>query len=261
MDSMKTRFSRTWRGVLGVTMLVGVLGFAGLMGPWNPAAKGAAFDRRVGLPVRTVTVAGTATLNVAPDMAWVTAGVTTRGKTAEEAQAMNNQRVAQMIERLKALGVAAADLRTSGYYVHAVYGEAPKGGTAPVVGYEVRNEVVMAVRDLSQVGTLMDAALKAGANTMHGLRFGLADESAWRAKALAQATRDAQAKAEAIAEALGVPLGPVLRVTEEGAGPVFAARADYAVKALSEAAVPVESGTLQVQATVRVVYQLQREAR
>src|SRR5260370_29092969 len=78
-----------------------------------PAAR--AFETR---PIdlneeRLVEVSGEASLDVAPDFARVTLGVTTTGKDAREAAAANAKAVNALISLVKGEGVAAADIQTS----------------------------------------------------------------------------------------------------------------------------------------------------
>jgi hypothetical protein len=66
--------------------------------------------------------------------------------------------------------------------------------------------------DLTKVGAVIDAASRAGANSVESVSFILRDNSSARGQALAEATRQALNKAESIAKALG---GRVARIVEE----------------------------------------------
>lgn len=68
--------------------------------------------------VRKITVSGQGTVKVKPDVAYVTLGVQTDSKDAKEAQAQNTKLMNDVIEAVKALGIAEKDIQTSGYYMY-----------------------------------------------------------------------------------------------------------------------------------------------
>src|SRR5690606_11850675 len=88
-----------------------------------------------------------------------------------------------------------------------------RGENPRVTGYRVTNQVTLKTSRLDAIGTLIDAALNAGANRVDGISFGLSNPEAAEAEALADAVRRARASAGVIAQALGVSLGPVLRAS------------------------------------------------
>jgi uncharacterized protein YggE len=138
----------------------------------------------------------------------------------------------------------------------------PESRDAPrIVAYNASNTVTVRLEDLSRVGPVIDAGLKAGANQLEGVQFGLRDELPSRQQALKQAVNEARGKAEAMAEALRVNLGEVLEVSEGASispryealnGRVFAA-------AQADVATPVSPGQLDVSATVTIRYRISQK--
>ena len=116
--------------------------------------------------------------------------------------------------------------------------------------------VTVEIRALDKVGTVIEEVLKAGANTFHGLHWGLRDEQAVRLSALKQAADKAREKAAVLSEALRVKLVRVLSVNE-GSHVVRPAVA-MARMAMEGVAgnVPISSGELKVEATVTLVYEI-----
>src|SRR5205085_5933961 len=108
--------------------------------------------------------------------------------------------------------------------------------------------------DLSIIGRLIDAANGAGANTVGGLSFGLQNHDPYVEQALTAATKQALAHAGAIAGGLGGKVGSVVSA-QEGSSytPILIGGAGGA----SAATTPVQSGTVNVYATVTLVVQLQ----
>lgn len=118
----------------------------------------------------TVSAQGSSTRT--PDMAGFSAGVTTQGASASEALNANSTRMNQVIASLKRAGVADKDIQTSNLSVNPVYAQPkrqPDGSyvDAPreIVGYEAANTVSVRQRKLDDMGKVIDALVKAGANS------------------------------------------------------------------------------------------------
>ena len=198
-------------------------------------------------PAVKLTVTGEGATASAPDMATLMIGVTTNGETAAAALAANSAALAPVLERLAAAGIAARDMQTSNLSVNPDY----NSKVAPA-GYTAQNFVAVTIRDLAQLGPILDAAMADGANTLGGLTFGLSQPRPALDAARAAAVEDARAKAEHLAGAVGQTLGRLLSISEGGAygggGLVYAD-----VKA---APVPVEVGEVTYSATVTMVWEL-----
>jgi uncharacterized protein len=112
------------------------------------------------------------------------------------------------------------------------------------------------VRDISQLRKAIEPATRAGASSVDRLTFGLKDEKAARARALAQAADQAQSGAEALASSLKLGIGNLIRVEEVQPVVISPAR-EVDVSALKEP-VPDQStiapGTIQINASVNLVY-------
>ena len=69
---------------------------------------------------------------------------------------------------------------------------------------------------MTKVGTIVDVAVKNGANQINNINFGLSDakNQEYKQKALADAATNAKEKAETIASSLGVKLGKIKTVSE-----------------------------------------------
>src|SRR5262249_22002580 len=135
-------------------------------------------------------------------------------------------------------------------------GSGPPPASDQVVGYRASNTVAVTVRDLPNVGPVIDAALAAGANSLSNLQYGLSNQEELRQAALAAAVTNATRKAQAIAASIGATITDVVSVTEAGATPpqpVVAPTAAFG--AAAAAPTPVEPGELVVRAQVTVVFQ------
>lgn len=194
----------------------------------------------------TITVTGNATVDATPDQASFGFGVTTNGLTAAEALSRNASRARTIIEALKKAGVGSSDIQTAQV---SLWPQTSSNGTR-ITGYQASNSVQVTAA-LGKSGSLVDAAVRAGANNVDGPSLDAADKSALYNRALKQALVEAKQKAQAIASATGLTLGAALKVREGGAltpivyGEALAARAT---------AVPIEAGTQKIEASVTVTY-------
>ena len=214
-----------------------------------------------GETVPSLLVNGNAELEVEPDQAVVRLGVSFQEPEAAAAQRRVNTTAHAILEAVKAVGIAESAIQTSRLDLSPVYDHRPRteGGPPVVVGYQASNVVTVTLEDLSKVGAVVDAAIKAGANQVEGISFELEDDDAAKQRALGQAIEDAKNKAGAMARALGLSLGPVLEVHESGAfvaPPPYQARFRMQEMAVVSDSTPVSPGMVTVTANVTVRYRL-----
>ena len=204
--------------------------------------------------VSTLTMSGVGSAQIAPEMAEVTLGVVTEARDAAKAHADNAAQAAQVQSALKALGIAERDIQTTRYDFEPVY-DVKDNGRSVTTGYTVTNAVVVKVRNLANVGKVIDAALANGANRVDSLEFSASDPRAAKNAALADAARDARSKADAVARALGVRIVRVLNVyadsqshTPRNYMPMMMAKDAYS------ASTPIAAGELSYEASVNISY-------
>jgi len=134
----------------------------------------------------------------------------------------------------------------------------PDSRDAPrIVAYNATNTVSVRLENLSLVGPVIDAGLKAGANQLEGVQFGLRNDLPSRQQALKQAVEEARSKAMTMAEALRVNLAEVLEASEGGVSIIADRVEPLAARAMAVAAeTPVSPGQIQVNATVMIRYRI-----
>ena len=211
----------------------------------------------------SITIDGTGEVTAKPDMAIINSGVTTQGTTAREALDANTAAMGELIAALKASGIEARDIQTSGFSVNPdyVYSEErdENGYTRPpkVNGYQVVNTVTVAVRDLTDLGAILDKSVTVGANTISGVSFSVADPTELYNEARKAAFADARAKAELYATAAGSRLDELESISESQ-GFNTPQPAMYSMRADAAAApVPVEAGELSFSINVSVQWELE----
>ena len=199
-----------------------------------------------------ITVMGEGTVQVTPDMATISLGVTTDGASAAEAMAANSKALQAVIDRLKSAGIEDRDLQTSNLSLNPNWVGYDAGQTPKIAGYVASNMLSVRVRALDTLGTVLDASITDGANTLNGITFELAAPRPAQDEARKAAVADAKARAELLATAAGVKLGKIEAITESaGYGvpmPMFRDEAKAA------SAVPVASGQIGMTASVTITY-------
>jgi len=202
-------------------------------------------------PVPQIVTTGVGEATVIPDRAAVTFAVETMAQTAAAAGSANARLQSAVIAALRARGILAEHITTSGYSVSA--NERYDSGQRRVVGYIARNALVVDVQDVATVGSIIDAALGAGANSVGGLRYYSTRLETIRRSALESAVAHARADAEIMARAAGGSLGGPLEIAQvsDGGFPRSAMMDQVVLTAAPEAApTPVVVGEQKV--TVRV---------
>ena len=202
----------------------------------------------------TITVTGEATVQATPDMATIMLGVTTDGETASAAMTANNTAVSAVIARLTEAGIESRDLQTSNLSLNPNWVGYDTGSMPTIAGYSAMNFLNVRVRDLEQLGSLLDASISDGANTLNGITFEVSTPRPVMDEARKMAVEDAMARAELLAMAAGQTLGAVISISETPgyANPTPMFRADAA----SGSAVPIASGQIGMMATVTLTFAL-----
>lgn len=212
-----------------------------------------------------VTVLGDSQTKIAPDTAVISFSVVTQNSQAVNAQ-QENARKSEAVKKAvdEITQSSGAEIKTDEYSLSPEQdyysGKMPK-----ILGYEVKNSVTVSIKDLTRVGAVIDAATKAGANSVEGIRFVLGDASPAHGDALALATKQALAKAEAIARSLN---GRIVRVVEshESGAPLLASSSDNynAASAMANMTIakpnystPVQAGSLNVRSQVILVVEIE----
>jgi uncharacterized protein YggE len=212
-----------------------------------------------GNPPRTLSVSGNGKAFLSPDIAYINIGVHTAGPDAAQAVADNNTQSQQVIDAIVALGIEAKDIQTLNFSIYPQQQYDPQGMPSGEITYMVDNTVYVTVRDLSKLGDLLDTAVSAGANSINGIQFDVADRDAALSEARKAAVADAQAQAQELAEVAGVTLGGIQNISTVSGGipqvPFYDGRGGGV--AAEAASTPISPGQMLVTVDVTVVYQIQ----
>jgi uncharacterized protein YggE len=203
-------------------------------------------------PERGIVVIGTGRVALRPDTGVIDVGVEARAARLADATAEVDRKMREVLARVKALGVRDADVRTTVYAVEPIAEPRQAGdASARIVGYRVSNVVQVRARDVNGLGSIVDAAVTAGANVVRNIHFTLDNTSKAESEARALAMQDAAERARQVAAAAGVRLGRLLSATESS--PVR----PVSRMAMTTMAGPVEPGQLEVTVSLEARYAIE----
>lgn len=209
-------------------------------------------------PQKAISVSSEGSVKVKPDMAIINVGVQTENASSKVAQQDNAAKMDKVMKLLKESKIAEADIKTSQYTIYPIESYSEKDQRSYITGYRVINTLEVTIRDISKVGTVIDAVASNGANTVSNIRFTVADPDKYYLQALENATTKAKAKADVLAKQFGIKIGLPSQINEAGGGynpPVIYSAMDK-VMAVNEAApsTAIASGELEIRASVSLVY-------
>lgn len=211
-------------------------------------------------PVPRIVVTGEGRVDLAPDMAILSLTVTRQEETARAALDANSMAMSAVQKAMTSAGVAARDLQTSGFSIQPKYFYPPQqksGEREPprIVGYTVRNSLTVRVRDISNVGAILDKSVSLGVNEGGNISFTNEDPSEAITEARIRAMKHAISKAGTLAKAAGVKTGQILEISEQSytPRPVQMARAEVSMGMAADS-VPVAAGENSYKVTVNVSF-------
>jgi uncharacterized protein len=198
----------------------------------------------------SVSVQGTASLDVKPDAVTFSVGVESRSGGVADAFHVNAKKVDSLLSALKEKGVTPGEIQTS--YLDL----SPLTSKGRPAGFKVVTLVTVRRKDVASAADLLEAALSAGANQVGGLSFYVSDRALFRQQGLELAFRDARSKAETLAGLAGRNLGRVVCVSDESRS---SGNEDYSrLRSLGYVSgMTLEAGTSQIPFGVTVVFELQ----
>lgn len=208
--------------------------------------------------VRKVSVNGTGTVTLSPDMATVMIGVQSEDENAEDALTENNKKADRIMASLAKFGIEEKDIRTTNFRIIQRQEFTPNDKIRETY-YQVINTVQVTVNDLDILGQVLDSVVRSGANNINNIQFDISDREGAMIQAMEAAMLNAHLRAETLATAGGAELGEVLTISTFvfGGGFDVAAPAALSIAADSlRAAVPIATGEMEISVQVSVEYLL-----
>ena len=231
-----------------------------------------------------IWVTGNGKASGTPDIAVVSLGVESIEDTAAAARANAARAMQSVMDALTKAGIANKDIQTRYFNISPRYqsvevqrcdakddGDTEESKTSSMskscymvwesrlIGYSVSNQATVKIRDLDDVGTVIDQVTEAAGNLVriNGISFNIEDPQPLQDKARANAVADMKRKAAMLAELSGVKLGRLVYLNEGAAysppQPLYG-RAEAAFAMADSYETSISPGELDISATVQGVY-------
>ena len=205
-------------------------------------------------PVRSITVSGTGSVSVKPDMVsvkFIVKSTNWNCPTAAERCAINT---ANTIAAIKEAGIPESDISTYDYSIsqdntHTYAGE-----------YTVRNTIAVLIRNVDLTGKVIDAAVKnnTGANGVTSFEYLVSDKATALREARTLAIKNAQDAASLLAGASGCKVNGVIEIREDytSAGRSNDMMFKTAAMSSNGTPTPIVEGNITITSNVTVKYEL-----
>jgi uncharacterized protein YggE len=180
-------------GLLIVSILVSAVCLYGVFGRVPKVFKG-----------EVVNVTGVAKVDVKPDTAYITLGVSTTADTVQSALDKNSASAVKVIDALKKLGIMDKDIQTSNFWVNPQYDYNKQ--PAEQTGYTAENDITVKTTP-DKASQVILAGATNGANNFYNFILKVSNEEEVKTTLMAKAIEDAKKKAEAIAAGANKKLG------------------------------------------------------
>lgn len=208
-----------------------------------------------------IWVSGQGKVTVVPDIASLRLGIEAEGDNVSIARDQAAEAMESVMTALTENGVAENDIKTQYFSIHRITQWDRETEQEVVTGYRVINMVTAKVRDIDQIGTVIDAVADAGGDLtrVDSIGFTVDDPSIYYDEAREEAMAEARDKAEQLAELAGVTLGNATYISEGSQAPPIT-RSGYAMDVAEEMEVetPVSPGEMEISLTVQVVYAIEK---
>lgn len=199
-------------------------------------------------------VSGEGKVFVSPDMAKISAGVSSQAPTVKQAQNQLNSTINQVSGAIKNQGVDAKDIKTETYSIYPDYNYS--GPSPKIKGYTASANLTILVRDIDKINSIIDTATQSGANQIGGLSFEVEDKAKAENEAREKAVAEAKQKAENAAKIAGFKLGRIVNYTESFDN--MPRPLPLAGGGIAEKAIPtqVEPGSSEVKVVVTLSFEI-----
>jgi len=200
--------------------------------------------------LQTLVVTGTGTATVQSDFATISFHIETASKNLEDAQSENAAAMQNLKHTLGEHNISEQDLTTNWFNI---YPEHDYHYGQRIIGHRVSNQLSVKVKQLDNVGKVIDLLTANGANMISGVQFGIEDNSKAYNEALTKAVESAKQKAAVLANTADFDNLKIVAIKETPNGNIGFERYDHAMYSGASNTSIMQNG-IEVSATVKIVF-------
>ena len=248
-----------WLLVAGIASVLAIVSLAGCT--TGETAGSEVQEINLSSQQEGIWVSGLGEVTVVPDIANLRLGIEAEGTSVVVARDQAAEAMDSVMTALTENGVADNDIQTQYFTIRRITQWDRETEQEVVTGYRVINMVTVKIRDIDQIGIIIDAVADAGGDLtrVDSIDFTVDDSSAYYDEAREEAMAEARDKAEQLAELAGVTLGNATYISEGSQAPPIARGASY-IDVNEEMAIetPVSPGEMEISLTVQVIYAIEK---
>ncbi|PGS53379.1 SIMPL domain-containing protein [Bacillus sp. AFS041924] len=202
----------------------------------------------------TIKATGKGEVSVKPDQSSVLVGTIVEDMKVQNAQSQNAIISNKMIDALKSIGIKQDEIETNSYTIDRIVEY--QDSQQVFKGYRVSHLFKVIVKDLANVGKVIDVAVENGANEVRNLTFEVSNPEPYYHEALQKATMNAKSNAENIAKSLGLSINSIpIWIAEEGIQIVRPLSSlTMTAAAFSGPSTPIQEGQIKITASVQSMF-------
>jgi len=159
-----------------------------------------------------ISVSGSATINVSPDIANVSFGLSTKEKTAQAAKEANDAMLKNLNEVLKRYEIKETELSMNYINIRPYYEY--RGNSNQLAGYVAQKTITIKIKEIEKYNSFVDDLLKIGISEINSVDFAVEDIKTARNQARIKAVESAREKAELFASSISKQIVDVIEISE-----------------------------------------------
>ncbi len=221
---------------------------------------------------RLITVTGSSSLRATPDKVSIRFAIENLDKNAKKARAENDKVSSVVLNSLRKAGIAQQKIKVESFNINEKFEYNSKIRQRESLGYQAIREVKVEIygeglgkeKSLSdKTSAIVKLITQGGSNRINEVKFGLADDSEIKQKALKQAVSDARDKATVMLEAVNAKLGKIQSISEMNLAnkPIYQRKLSMLMAADVESSGSEQSsyseGELDIRASVSTVFEIE----
>lgn len=209
--------------------------------------------------INRISISGEGEIYATPDIAVIDVSVLTEERTVAEAMDSNTEKMNNIINALKNnMAIDEKDIKTTNFNIYPQYSYNSDTGQRSLDGYNISQNINVKIRNLDNVGQVIQSVTSLGANNVSDLSFTFDDDEALKNQAREKAIENAKQKAKDLASQLGVKLVNIVDFSESSYTPVYSSGMSYKVMEESRdsavAAPTISTGENKVTSNVYITY-------
>ena len=213
-----------------------------------------------------IIVSGTSSIELEPDMATLSLGIESSASTVSEARDNASISINEMLNVMKNVGIDDEDIQTTAFNIYPQYEyiEVKENGRVrgvqELVGFTVSNMLLVTVKNLGDIGEIIDKITDAGGNDVrfNSINFGIDDPVPYQSELRKLAVEDGVTKATQLAEYSGVKLGAITMITDYSyQASVDQDQAIFAERAMAMASTSINPGSLNLSMRIDMVFEIE----